>query len=678
MASGIRLRAPSATAASWRAAARPAPFRPAPFRRAPFRRAPSWRAAAWRAAVVIAAAASVAGCVSMPNSGPPGSATAVQATTVPDLNSGLFAAAPTPGAPPWEIVLGFLTASASYPVDAVALTYLASRKWDPAWSVTVFNTFNVQHHADIRSVGKHGAKRATVEFSGPVQAAFNATGQYVSAKDQVQKAAAYAFQLVQVNGQWRISNPPDYRIIPAWEFQLVYKAQDLYYFDPADHVLVPDSVFVPLGTSPAQQARTLVTALTNDPQTPWLQQGVAHTRFPRGTTVLGVTVDGPAATVNLGGTAMVKASWKQREQVSAQLIWTLAGSQASPSAIQSVELEIDGTPFTPSSSLCDVDQSQSAFQKLSAFECYDPYRSAPTSFSYVEQGQAWLRCGSEKQAQQGAIGPVLPLVGRDGVLTGPQCPAGGFVQTNSTAAPPAQAASLPAMSMLAISPDGKDVAFVSSDHDALYIGTLSKHVVQFPRAPRWAAPDITAISWDQSDNLWVVEGGGVYMVSADGKPTAVTGAGGTVTDLSVAPDGVRVALIVQGAAGGSQLELAAINPSGVAGEQPTSGPPSAHPYISQAAPLGPNITDPMSLTWYDTDNLLVLDHSSGGNTLWEVPVDGQQATSQLPPEGAISITADGAANALVAGLSDGALAVSTGLGVQWQDLSQSGSNPVYP
>ena len=634
--------------------------------------------------VVVAVVVSVAGCVGMPNSGPPGSATAVQASTVPDLNTGLFAAAPTPGAPPWEIVQGFLTASASYPIDAVALAYLASKKWDPAWSVTVFSTFNVPHHADIRSAGKHGGKRATVNFSGPVQAAFNATGQYVSAKDQVQKAGAYAFQLVQVNGQWRISNPPDYRIIPAWEFPLAYKAEDLYYFAPTGHMLVPDSVFVPLGTSPQQLVKNLVTALANDPQTPWLQEGVAATKFPRGTKVLGVTLDGPAATVNLGGTAMAKASYSQLEQVSSQLVWTLTGSQASPSSVQSVELEINGKPFTPTTSLCGVDQSQSAFQKLAAFECDNPYPSAPTSFSYVDQGQAWLRCGSQAQVQQEQIGPVLPVVDHDGTLTGPGCPAGGFVSTNSPAGPAAQLSSLPAMSMLAVSPDGKDVALVSSGRDALYMGALSGRAAQFPRTARWSAPDITALSWDRNDNLWLVEDGSIFMASASGgKPAPVAEFAGSVTDLSIAPDGVRIAIIVQNDTGSSQLELAAVNPSGIASGPPASGDigtPSAHPYLSQAVPLGPNITDPTSLTWYDADNLLVLDHSSDGNMLWEVPVDGQQASGpQLTPPGAVSIAANGAANALVAGLSDGRLAVSTGLSVQWQYLiNQLGQDPAYP
>ena len=43
-----------------------------------------------------------------------------------------------------------------------------------------------------------------------------------------------------------------------------------------------------------------------------------------------------------------------------------------------------------------------------------------------------------------------------------------------------------------------------------------------------------------------------------------------------------------------------------------------------------------------------------------------------------SITAAGAANVLVAGLSDGNLAVSTGLEGPWYQLGEPGQNPAYP
>ena len=78
--------------------------------------------------------------------------------------------------------------------------------------------------------------------------------------------------------------------------------------------------------------------------------------------------------------------------------------------------------------------------------------------------------------------------------------------------------------------------------------------------------------------------------------------------------------------------------------------------------LGPNITNPIALTWYDADDLLVLDGAGDQTSLWEVPVDGQPAT-QLPGvlPGAISITANSARNALVVGMTQNRMEVSAGL-----------------
>ena len=90
------------------------------------------------------------------------------------------------------------------------------------------------------------------------------------------------------------------------DFSQVYRPQDLYFFDPAGQVLVPDAVFVPTGTSPQSLVSNLVGALLNDPQPRWLQNGStppAVTEFPSKTTLINVAVDGTTATVNLGGAA---------------------------------------------------------------------------------------------------------------------------------------------------------------------------------------------------------------------------------------------------------------------------------------------------------------------------------------------------------------------------------------
>ena len=73
----------------------------------------------------------------------------------------------------------------------------------------------------------------------------------------------------------------------------------------------------------------------------------------------------------------------------------------------------------------------------------------------------------------------------------------------------------------------------------------------------------------------------------------------------MAPDGVRIAFIAQVSGQPPALYLAAIG----GGQQSAGdlGAPAAHLAIKQAAVIGPNLTGPVSLAWYNTDNLVVLE-----------------------------------------------------------------------
>jgi Lipoprotein LpqB beta-propeller domain/Sporulation and spore germination len=636
----------------------------------------------WRAvrqlSVAAAAVACVAGCVGMPDGGPPAAfGASAQATQPSALSIAPIPSQPQPGATPSQIVHGFLIASASGPSYAeIARQYLADpagRAWNPSTSVTVFSGLNTVPRA-VTPTGRHGPRQAVVDVSGVEQATFDGSGQYVWAQRQNQSFGRYPFNLVKVDGQWRITNPPRYRMLTATEFPLYYQAQDLYFFDPDDQVLVPDSVFVPLDIPPQALAKNLVEALIQGPRTAWLQDATDADVFPAGTTVLGVALSGPEAVVNLGG-GMARANPHVRAQVSAQLVWTLTGLPVGPSSsIESVELEINGTAWTPSASLCPADRGPGSLptQTQADYECDNPYPAVPASFYYVGGGQAWSRCAAESQARQGSIGLVVPLIARTGGFTSPNC-AGGFAREGSAPPPAAQSRALPAMSMAAVSPDGKYLAVVSPGQDALYVGVRSGNATSFPATPRLVGSDITALSWDRNDELWVVQGGGIFVVPISGKPAPVTFGGENVTDLSVAPDGVRIAVIVQNGSN-AELELAAINSGG----QPV-GRPTLQVSLTPGAPLGPGVTHPASLAWYDADDLIVLNAAAGGPTLWEVPVDGQRPVEQPPPPvNAVSITADGAANALVAGLAGGQLAVSAVPEGPWTTLNDPGQDPAYP
>src|SRR6266516_5900199 len=118
----------------------------------------------WRACVLAVVAASVAGCVGMPNSGSPGTFSATPKDTSQDSDFiGAVPAGPQSGWGPADIVTGFLNATVSYPAYAtITEQYLASsvpRTWAPNWSVTVVNQVIVNRDAAISA----GGKRATVD-----------------------------------------------------------------------------------------------------------------------------------------------------------------------------------------------------------------------------------------------------------------------------------------------------------------------------------------------------------------------------------------------------------------------------------------------------------------------------------------------------------------------------------
>jgi hypothetical protein len=632
----------------------------------------------WRMCVLAAVVASVAGCVGMPSNGPVQQFSASPQSTAPDENlTGVVPSGPQPGENPSQVVQGFLTAAASYPTYDVALEYLvgsAVKTWKPGFAVTVFSTLTVPSWVPDRKPDRNAAAQALVSVSGAVQASFNGSGQYLS-QSQDQPSGAWNFYLAKVDGQWRVTNPPDYRMLPSSAFSMFYKAQDLYFFDAQDQVLVPDSVFVPLGATETQLLSNLVGALTAGPKTPWLV-GATDSELPPGTMVQQVTTDGSTVTVNLVG-QVAKASTKQLELFAAQLVWTLTAAPTSLPGIQSVVLDLDGVPWTPRSAPCASDRVPGLQQTQAAYQCFDPYPSSPTSFYYIDRGQSWARCGSESLGLQGSIGPVVPVVGRTGVFTTQSCGTAGYVHEAYTGLPPVQPSSLPAASMAAVSPDEKNLAIVSAKGD-VYVGSLSGQAVSFPDTPRLTGGGVTALSWDRNGNLWVAQNGGIVMLPATGKGELHVGFNGDVSDLSVAPDGVRIAFIAQtGGAPSSGIYLAAIGGgTQVSGQL---GSPTTRLAITNYAALGPNLAEPTSLAWYDADDLIALSDAGTGNTLSEVPVDGQQAqVLQVQEPGVTSITADGTANVLVAGLSGGNLAVSTGLEGPWQPLGEPGQDPAYP
>jgi len=685
---------------------------------------PAARVARW-AAGITAAVLSVAGCVSMSSGGPPSSVSATQNDTGQNQDYvGAFPSGPGTNWTPEQIVEGFLFASASYYTTgaATALEYLtpvAARSWKPDGSVTVFQTWSVHS----LTPDNRAARPATVTVTGNVNATLNGAGQqqlYASAAQGSSQGAppatasggschaggqtsCYPFTLTKSGGQWRIANPPHYLLVDESDFQRAWEPQDLYFFDSARQKLIPDSVFVPLGTSETDLLNKLASALKAGPPA-WLQ-GATVSIFPAQVDVT-VTADLSEAIVNLEGSRphAVHIEPATLNLIAAELVWTL--TSARQSAIQSVQMEINGSPV-----------SQTGPWIRDNYSGYDPYPAQSASFAYLDHsGAAISRCGAVSDALKS---PALPLLRRPkgGTVAtcaesaslapsglSPSAGASGSDASSSTASPgsgsgsgsagsgsgsagkpghagkPGTKTNQNAYSMVAVSPDGKSVAVVSAGNTTLSVGPVGDlgalRSMSFPNS------DITSISWDRQHNLWVTQDGATWVVPLVGKAYLINPEVGGVSALTVAPDGVRVAMIVPLSGGtGNQMELAAIVPAGTsASQQPPHGSPAVGLTLGPLVPLGPSITNSMALTWYDADNLIVLER---GGQLAKVPVDGRASSQQLAAvqvaTGATvnSVAAGNSQNFVVVGRSDGQLEVSSGFEGPWLTVSGGGYGPSY-
>lgn len=580
----------------------------------------------WRAAAAAGLAAlAVSACATVPDSG------SVQAGSVAVTAGGqgqdymqLIPAPPRPGWTPVQIVSGFLAACASFADNhAVARQYLdpgVRSSWNPGWAVTVVGTTPKLGRAVLAKQAGPYNQLEEVKATGEKLATLTATGQYVG----TQGASTYPFRLYQIGGQWRIENPPPQLLLTEPDFKRVYAPRNLYFLGPS-RALVPDPVFVPLQATYVDLANKLVTALLSEPQG-WLASAVS-TAFPAGSVPLRpVTVAGGTATIDLGGSA-VGASRELISQMTAQLVWTLAGPSYGQSVIQSVNLEINGR----------LRQSAS----LAAGQRGRPGLSVP------------------------AAGLRTPLYAVDG---------DGRVQELTGSPPSARPVPGEAgagnvhLATIAVSPGGQYVAGLSRSRRGVYYGALRPNA----RLSEWrpGSERFTSLSWDASGALWAAAPDGVWMLRPGGPAVPLAGlpAGSTVSQLRVAPDGVRVAMIVRGPGrSGPHLLLAAIQHV-----------PGGDVLLGPTVIIGDDVPHPARLTWYDADNLIVLSRSQTGPQLHEVPVNGGSSTTLVTAPETQSVSAAGPDNQLAAELAGGHLAQTSTLNGTWVMDRGTGFSPTYP
>lgn len=237
---------------------------------------------------------------------------------------------PVPGGTPSDIVRGFLVAMQANPFStASARDFLASRpraSWRPDNGTVVYSGVDVSGHptsrdtavVTVRMTGTHRLDSRGVWSAGP------ATSRTVR------------LSLTRQHGQWRITDPRGQMLVRTAYYESQFEPYDVYFFNSAGRVLVPEPVHLPHGR---QTATSLVRTLLAGPG-PRLAGGV-RSAFPASASLdLSVVVKRSGIADVPLGPEVLKLSPAQLNEAAAQLAWTLHQVPG----VTGIEITVGGTP----------------------------------------------------------------------------------------------------------------------------------------------------------------------------------------------------------------------------------------------------------------------------------------------------------------------------------------------
>ncbi len=592
------------------------------------------------AAVAVAASAALlaSGCANIPTVGRPTQVRGVSQPGQPSVQ-------PVPPVPQanmneLDIVQGFIAASASFAHHhAAARAFLdprLRRTWQPGWAAAIVVGLTPKVSGKLAgpvNLNGESALLATVTVTAHQVATISDAGRYLNSP----ASTMYKFRLARAGNQWRIislPSPSSLLLLTQADFKEVYQPRNLYVWTPDLQALVPEPVFAPqegTSASAASVAQNLIRALlTNQAQSSFMGSDT-KSLFPRGTRLLGnVDVDGQTATVNLNRAAG-RVSPARFKLMAAQLVVTLTSSSyAQPPVAGSVMLEVNGR-VRPIDGRPVVGWHR--------FAHFVPTASHRLPMYFISKAGliSELRPGTLPQPVQKPLAIGQRPFGLIAVSGGSQ---------------PQLAATLS-----------------TARGCVIYYGSLTRLASLHHQAiPIPHSGPCTSVDWDRHGNIWAVASNAVWVLQPGGRqpievPRAPLPGGGPpaykVLSLSVAGDGVRAAMLIKNKNGTQQVALTAIGGSGTSIS------------FSSAVITGPALTDPIALSWYDADHLVVLSQSQ----LYEVPVNGGALIPVGPAPGAVQVAAAGPGQVATAG--GGVILTSSGPNESQQPAAK-GTSPTYP
>ncbi len=379
-----------------------------------------WRWAAAVTAVVLA----LAGCVSLPDSGP---VTAADPAPPPGGSVSLIAYGPSAGATPTQIVQGFLRAVAAGGGDefSVAREYLAGpavQSWNPRSQVRIYTARDVTYtETDV------GAIRA----SAVAAASVDSQGRYTQAAPDTRVDVDFTLART-ADGEWRIVDLDDGILVSPAVFESQYDQYSLYFLSPDNEALVPETRWYPDRSAPSLIVRHLL-----EGPSPWLAGGVVSA-FPPGTrtTEDSVTVSEGTARVSLSAEVLSA----DEDQQALMLIQLLESLRTVP-ALVSVQALVGDTQMVVEGELPDL--------------LRNPYISA--SPLVIAEGQPQRFTGGE----------LTPLMGA-GLAADPRVPALPYDDA------PGRPVALDGTDRLVTLPDGNDTGMVLAEGTDLVAPSIDR------------------------------------------------------------------------------------------------------------------------------------------------------------------------------------------------------------
>lgn len=274
------------------------------------------------AALVVLVSLVLSGCATLPMSGPVNTIKATGLAPYGDPNLKFDVSGPANDASPEEIVQGFITAMKGLDDNLQTarkfLTQTAASTWRAGDQTIVYSgSPEISKVDDAESYSVKLLTASVVDSDGILSL------QPARATQSVQ------MDVVKVDGQWRISNAPKGIFLEKAVFETLFRAVDLYFFDPSYQTVVPDVRWFTkqsTGSSSGQGSATatsMVKALLNGPA-PYLQ-GAVVSAFPTGTELIkdAVPITDGKAEVELSDKPLVDSSKQAQQRMQLQLLMTL-------------------------------------------------------------------------------------------------------------------------------------------------------------------------------------------------------------------------------------------------------------------------------------------------------------------------------------------------------------------